>query len=218
MTGHTRKANLDRRLFLTGASSLLLTACSSDLIGPPPAPQIYALNPAVPAPQSGGKLGWALEIARPHASDNLDSTRIALAKTQTELDYYADAGWPDRLPVLVQTAILAGFEASGRIDSVFREEDALHADYELSTDIRDFEARYAVPNGIPSVAVTLVCHMADTRTRRIVASLTVTETEPASANSVNAVVEAFDTALGNAVGQITQWALALPPPPAPSSE
>jgi cholesterol transport system auxiliary component len=213
-----QKPLLDRRLFLIGASSLALAACS-DLIGPPPAPQMYALNPAAPALQSGGKVGWALEIAKPYASNNLDSSRIALAKTQTELDYYADASWPDRLPDLVGTAILAGFEASGRIDSVFREEDALHADYELSTDIRDFEARYAVPDGIPTVAVTLVCHMADTRTRRIVANLTVRLTEPASANSVNAVVEAFDVALGKAVGQITQWALALPPPvPATSGE
>jgi cholesterol transport system auxiliary component len=218
MTGQLRNTNLNRRLLLTGASSLFLTACSNDLIGPPPAPQIYALKPAAPARQSGGKVGWALEIARPHASDNLDGIRIALAKTQTELDYYADASWPDHLPVLVQTAILAGFEASGRIESVFREEDALHADYELSTDIRDFEARYAVPDGIPTAAVTLVCHMSDTRTRRIAASLTVSEAEPASANSVNAVVEAFDTALGKAVGQITQWALTLPAPPAPSSE
>jgi cholesterol transport system auxiliary component len=201
-----------RRLFLITGAASLLSACSN-LIGPPAAAQMYALSPPPLPPQTGGKVGWALSIAKPYASDNLDSTRIALAKSNTELDYYANASWPDSLPALVGTAILAGFESSGRIASVSREEEALRADYVLATDIRDFEARYAVPDGIPSVAVVMVCHMADARSRRIVASLTVTETEAASANSVNAVVEAFDTALGRAVQKITQWALALPAPP-----
>lgn len=201
-----------RRLFLIAGAASLLSACGN-LIGPPQAAQMYALSPPPPPPQTGGKVGWALSIAKPYAPDFLDSTRIALAKSKTELDYYADASWPDSLPALVETAILAGFEASGRIASVSREEEALSADYVLSTEIRDFEARYEVPNGIPNIAVVIVCHMADARSRRIVANLTVTETESASANSVNAVVGAFDTALGRAVQKITKWALALPPPP-----
>ena len=41
-------ALLDRRLFLLGASALVLSACSN-VIGPPDAPQIYVLRPVVPA-------------------------------------------------------------------------------------------------------------------------------------------------------------------------
>ena len=173
---------------------------------------MYALRPAPPPAQPGGKVGWALAISKPDAVDNLDSARIALARGDTELDYFANASWPDHLPDLVQTALLAGFEASGRIDSVSREEDTLHADYALSTDLRDFEARYATPDGVPNIAVTIIAHMAEAHSREIVASLTVTLTEPASANNVDAVVQAMDTALAKAVVQITQWALALPPP------
>ncbi|MEP6828962.1 MAG: ABC-type transport auxiliary lipoprotein family protein [Rhizomicrobium sp.] len=211
---------LDRRLFLIAGSSMVLAACGSltKLVGPPDAPQIYALRPAVPAIQPGGnKVSWALAILKPDASSNLDSARIALARSDTQLDYYANAAWPDRLPDLVQTALLAGFEATGRIDAVSRDEDALHSDYELSTDLRDFEARYATPDGAPSVVVTVIAHMADARSRKILANLTVNFTQPASANSVDAVVQAFAAALAKAVDQITQWALALPPPAADAS-
>jgi cholesterol transport system auxiliary component len=199
------------KLLLIAASSFLLAACGS-IVGPPDAPQMYALRPAPQPAQPGGKVGWALSILKPDASSNLDSSRIALARNGTQLDYYANASWPDRLPDIVQTALLAGFETSGRIDAVSRDADALHADYQLSTDLRDFEARYATPDGVPTVAVTIIAHMANAKSRMIVSNLTVTLNEPASANSVDAVVQAFDTALAKAVAQITQWALAMPPP------
>lgn len=200
-----------RRFFLIGASSLALAACGN-ILGPPPASQIYVLRPAPPPAQGGQKVAWALSIDKPDASDSLDSERIALTKSDTQLDYYANATWPDRLPHLIQTDLLAGFEASGRIDSVARDEDAFHAEYQLSTDIRDFEARYATPDGTPTAAVTIIAHMAEARSRKIIANLTVNLTEPASANNVDAVVQAFDIALAKAIAQIVAWALNLPPP------
>lgn len=200
-----------RRIFLIGASSLALAACGN-ILGPPPASQIYVLRPTPPT-QGGAKVAWALSIVKPDASDSLDSDRIALTKSDTQLDYYANAVWPDRLPDLVQTELLAGFEATGRIDSVARDEDAMHADYQLTTDIRDFEARYATADGAPTATVTIVAHMAEAHSRKIVANLTVGLTEAATANTVDAVVQAFDVALAKAIAQIVGWALGLPPPP-----
>jgi cholesterol transport system auxiliary component len=203
------KTRMDRRLFLISASAMALSACGN-ILGPPEAPQMYALRPAPPPPQPGGKVDWALSIALPTVPDNLDSTRIALSRGETQFDYYANAMWPDHPSDMVQTALLAGFEASGRIDSVSREEDVLHADYMLLTDLRDFEARYAGQEGTPTVSVRIVSQLSDTHTRKIVSSLIASFDEPATANNVDAVVEAFDAALAKAVAQITQWVLTLP--------
>jgi cholesterol transport system auxiliary component len=206
--------DLGRRLFLIAGPSVALAACGSldKLVGPPDAPQMYTLRPTPPQAMPGDKVAWALSVAKPDAADNLDSTRIALARGNTQFDYYANAVWPDHLTALVQTALLAGFEASGRIDQVSREEDTLHTDYTLLTDLRDFEARYSTPDGAPTIAVTIVAHMAEAHSRKIAAGLTVNLNEPATANSVDAAVQAFDIALGKAVAQIVQWALAVAAP------
>src|SRR5262249_43639130 len=78
----------------------------------------------------------------------------------TTLDYYANAVWPDRLPLLVQTALLDSFQDSGRIRAVSLEQDALHADYTLDVDVRDFSAHYAGADDAPRIQVELICQMA----------------------------------------------------------
>ena len=199
----------DRRLFLLGASALALSACSG-ILGPPEAAPIYVLKAAAPAPAPGAKVNWALAIEIPTASEALDAQRIALTHSDTTLDYYANATWPDSLPRMVQTAILSAFQDSGRLAAVAREQDALHADYELALDIRDFAAHYATPDGAPRVTITIVAQMATAHGRKVVANFTASQSAQASANAVDAVVQALDSALGAVVAQITQWALALP--------
>jgi cholesterol transport system auxiliary component len=201
----------DRRLFLVGASALALSACSG-ILGPPEAAQIYILKAASAAPVPGPKVDWALAIEIPTASEALDAQRIALTHSDTTLDYYANAVWPDSLPLMVQTAVLSAFQDGGRLAAVAREQDALHADYNLALDIRDFAAHYSTPDGAPRVTVTIIAQMATAHGRKVVANLNASQSAEASVNSVDAVVQALDTALGAVIAQITQWALALPPP------
>jgi cholesterol transport system auxiliary component len=145
----------------------------------------------------------------------LDTQRIALVKDDATLDYYANAQWPDRLPMLVQTALLAGFQATGRVPSASRTQDALHADFELGVEIRDFAARYSAsddkgkPSGIPKVTVTLIAQMTTAHGRKILANFTATQSADAGQNSTGAVVQAFNSALGAAVQQIVTWSLGL---------
>jgi len=209
---------IDRRAMLAGAAVLSLSGCGGNLLGlgPGEPPQLYIFKPVLPAPTnpSGAPVSWALAVAIPDAVADLDSDRLALTRTGTTMDYYANASWPDRLPLLVQSALIAAFQDSGRMPAVGREQDALRADYVLITDIRDFAAHYSDPNGAPTVGVEIMAQMATAHGRKVVASLKATQTAPASANSVDAAVEAYDTAFGAALAQIVAWALALPPPPA----
>lgn len=210
---------MDRRLVLVSASAFALAGCGGLGLGPADTNDtIYLLEPAVAAAPGGQPAAWALAIDVPDASDAIDTRRIALIKSDATLDYYANSVWPDRLPVLVQTALVAAFQASGRIPSVTRIQDALHADYELGTEIRDCAAHYSAeddgkPGGIPKVTVSLVAQMSTAHGRKIVASFTAKQDASASQNSTSAVAAAFNAALGAAVGQIVAWALALPAPP-----
>jgi cholesterol transport system auxiliary component len=207
----TQTLILPRRTLLLGGAALALAGCS-DLIGPSSAPvQLYALKPSGGAPTAGEKVPWHLSVGLPTATDYLDRSRIALIKADTSVDYFADSQWTDHLPVLVQEALIEAFENSGRIGGVAAESDGFKADYVLQTDLRDFEARYDQPDGIPTAVVRIECKIAPTIGRSIVSSLPVKHEAPASQNSVVAAIQAMDAALGPALSEIVNWALSQPP-------
>ena len=94
-----------RRLFLIGVSSLALSACGGNLLGPPESGTMYMVAPKFPPAQAGGeKVKWALTILRPDAAGGLDTDRIALTQPDGSMDYYAKAAYPAPLPEIVEQA------------------------------------------------------------------------------------------------------------------
>lgn len=203
------KTLIDRRVLLAGLSGVTLAACS-DVIGPPPAPKLYVLRPQLPAPQSGPKVGWALSIQVPDATAALDTSRIAILRPPTGMDYYADAAWSDHATILVQSALLEAFEASRRIEAVARDSDAIHADYILGSDLRDFEARYATADGAPTAMVRLDVRLLKALNRDLIGRTEFSREVPAAANSVEAAVEALDEAIAGVLADVVNWTLAAP--------
>ena len=205
-----------RRTFLIGAASLMLAGCGKDLLGPPEAGPIYSVRPVFPpatAVAETTKVPWSLSIMRPNVPGGLASDRIALIQPGGVLDFYAKATYPDTTSTMIQQALLDGFEASGRIGAVSREQDALQADYLLVVEVKNFEAQYAVADGIPQVVVAMTAKLTTARGRKIVGSFTTTQTSAAPVNSTPAVVQALTAALGAAVKEVVDWTLTAPPPP-----
>jgi cholesterol transport system auxiliary component len=205
--------SLDRRGLLIGSGAFLLAGCS-DLIGPTSTPQqLYVLRPTGGAGTNGPKVNWSLAITTTTISDHLDSSRIALTQPDNSVDYYASSAWTDHLPRLVQDALVEAFENSARIAAVSADSEGFHADYVLQAQIRDFEARYDQPDGIPTVWVRIESKLAPSKGREIVASLNSIHQVQTTANSVPAVVQAFNDAMGAVVSDIVNWALSQPAPP-----
>jgi len=209
-----------RRIFLIGAGltgSLALSGCGGKLldIGPPDSGSVYTVLPKFTAAPAGQpKVAWALSVLRPTAAPGLDTNRIALTQPDGSIDFYAKAAYPDSLPSIVQHALLNGFEASGRIDAVAQEQDALHADYNLVTEIKDFAAHYAVADGIPAVTVALTAKLTTAHGRTIVGNFSTVQNGTASVNSALAVAQALQQGLTAAVNEIVNWALMAPMPAA----
>ena len=205
--------SLDRRGLLLGSGAFLLAGCS-DLIGPASAPQqLYGLRPTGGGSTHGTKVKWSLAITTSTMSDHLDSSRIALTQPDDSVDYYAGSAWTDHLPRLVQNSLVEAFENSTRIAAVSADSEGFHADYILQAQIRDFEARYSQPDGIPTVWVRIESKLAPSKGREIVASLNSIHQVQATANSVPAAVQAFNDAMGAVVSDIVNWALSQPAPP-----
>ncbi|MDE2464470.1 MAG: membrane integrity-associated transporter subunit PqiC [Alphaproteobacteria bacterium] len=198
-----------RTLALVLALSLLSGCSVESLINRPPPPQIYLLRPKLGA-SVGPRVSWALSIGEPSAPFSLSSRRIAIQRSADTLDFYADAAWQDRTPELLQRLTLEGFEDSGRISAVAREDSGLHTDYLLQIDLRRFEARYGGAQDAPVAEVAMTARLIRLSDRKVVATTVIHTTAPAQANSIPAAVSAFDAATGKAVQQLVAWTLAAP--------
>jgi len=195
-----------RRLILV-ALAVAPTGCSGLLAGAP-APNLYTLTPVPTADfsPSGARVSWQLLVDAPVSAAALDTERIALSRSPTTVDYFADAAWTDHAPLLVQSLILQSFENSGRIAAVGRESMALRADYILSTELRHFEADYG--SGSPVAHVEITAKLVKALDRNIAAQQRFDAVVPAKANQVPAVVEAFNAALHQSLRQMVDWTLA----------
>ncbi|HUO87900.1 MAG TPA: ABC-type transport auxiliary lipoprotein family protein [Rhizomicrobium sp.] len=206
------KLLLDRRAVLVAAASSAALAACSNIIGPPEASPLYALDPRVPPARPGPRVHWQLTVALPETPDNLDTDRIVLVQPDNTVDFYANARWPDRIPYLLQSALVEAFESSGRIGAVGRDTEGLRSSYILLTDIRDFHAQYDAADAPPTIEVRIAAKLLVPSTRQIVQSMVAQAEAKTTQNSVPAVAQAFNTALGDAVGQIVGWTLDAPIP------
>ena len=182
--------------------------------------KLYRVTPKSTFPPGLPHVTAQLIIDIPSAPAGLDTERIALADSPLQLDYFADAQWTDRAPVVVQTALLESFENSGVVAAVDREPTDLRADFVLKTELRHFEAAYDSRKEPPRVWVGLNVRLVDAADREIIGQRSVTQQVPAEANDVPHVVLAFDEALGAAMKEIVVWAVTSPAlrrPPAASS-
>jgi len=201
--------DFSRRQAIVGAAAFGLMGCS--VLRGPAIPQLYVLRPQVPAAM-GPRVGWRLAVATPDAVASLDTARIALTRSTTTMDYFANAAWTDRITLILQRQLIAAFDSTGRILSVDRDTSGLEADYVLQTEVRDFQARYDAAGGAPQIVVTIQAKVARMPQREIAANLSATQQMMAAANDIDSIVVAFNQATGAAIGQIVAGTLAMSSP------
>jgi cholesterol transport system auxiliary component len=195
-------------------STLLAAFClggCSTLTGAPPS--LYVLQPKTTYDTNLPKVGYQLVIQTPDAPQSLDVSRIALARSPTTIDYFANSAWTDRAPVMVQDLLVESFENTGKIVSVGRDTTGLRADYVLLTDLRDFEARYYQgTDKPPQVRVRITAKLIKMPEREIIGGLDAVKVSDAEKNDIDSIVAAFGEATGNTMKMIVQWTLRTAPP------
>lgn len=210
----TRASSLNalgrRELFLSSAA-MLLSGCA--ILSGPKVPQLYVLRPELqPAMGMGAPVRWRLTVASPDAPASLDTARIALSRSTTTMDYFANAAWTDRVPLMLQRMLIQAFDGTGRILSVDRDTVGTENDYLLQTEIRDFQAHYDTPNGAPQILIGIQVKLVRMPQREIVSGIVSSHQAQATNNTIDNIVLAFDSAAGAAISQIVGWTLNQPPP------
>ncbi len=199
-----------RRDVLRGVGALsataLLSACGLDLPGQGPPPRLFRLSPKSTFAQELPRVDWQLVIEKPLAPTSLNTTRIPLQRLAVELEYYARANWTDLAPAMVHTLVVESFENSAKIVAVGRESLGLRADFVLKLELREFQAEYT-DLGQPVAHVRINAKLVKMPQRAIVGSERFDATVPAASDTMDAIIAAFDDALGTALKRLVGWTL-----------
>jgi cholesterol transport system auxiliary component len=178
-----------------------------DLPGTGPAPDLYNLTPKSTYPQGLPQVNWQLVVEEPLAAGGLDTARIALRPSLTELKYFAQSRWVERAPRMIQTLLVESFENTGKIVAVGRQAIGLRSDYNLKSELREFQAEYTPGRDAPMVRVRLNAKIIKQPRLAIIASRNFERVVQASDNSMEHIVLAFDTALGKVLRETVIWTL-----------
>jgi len=197
------------RRWLSGTLALALTGCAR-LLGLGPAPHLYRVTSQSTYPASLPHASGQLLVDVPFAPAGLDTAQIALSRSAVSIDYFADSEWIDRVPLMVQTALLDSFENSKAITAIDRESIGLRADLILRTDIRHFEAVYDSREGPPEVWIAISARLVEPSGRDVVAHASFERRKQAQGSDIPQIVLAFDEALGGVMEEIVLWTVRNP--------
>ena len=208
--GNRDRSRPDRRRLLRATMILLLAgvlaACEGMVPGRGPIPDLYRLTPKSTFSPDLPTVEWQLLLEPALTNASIDTTRIGLQRSATSVEYYARSSWSDRAPQMIQTLMIESFENSDRIVAVGRDSIALRADYILKTDLREFQAEYMTgPN--PRIQVTLIARLVKMPRRAIIGTKKFEAVIEARADTMEAVIDAFDSALGKVLKRLVEWTL-----------
>lgn len=191
-------------LLLCLAVPLGLGGCSvASVVGsnsePPPAIQDLRVDGA-----SGvGFLPLQVTIYEPTAIEALAGSRIAIKPAANEINYFSAAAWTDKLPRLLKLRLIESFEKSRVVKAVSSGEDRLRGDVAIAWEVRNFQIEV---NGSAAQAhVEVYVKLIDEGYGRQIAAQAFSVVAPARDDSVEAGVEALQSAFSATSVKIMRW-------------
>lgn len=169
-------------------------------------PTLYAPQPAAQADAAWPSVDWQLVLPAVQVARQLDSVRIAVRPSPSELQVYKSAQWAQRPGEMLERAVLRVLEDSGKLPAAARAGSGVNADYRLLLDLRRFESDYA-GRAVPSATIEVNAKLLHAQDPDVVASRTFLLAEPAAGTGVPEVVDAFERGLGRVSRDIAGWAL-----------
>ncbi|MNV31851.1 hypothetical protein D3C71_1231730 [compost metagenome] len=167
---------------------------------------IYSPVVRIQADPSWPTVDWQLVLVKPSAARVVDSPRINVRPTPSELEVYKGVSWAQPATDMLDDALVRGFEDSGRINGVARVTTGIRADYKLAMDVRRFEADYrgqATPTALIEVNAKLI-HVID---QRVVADRTFRQENPVGSTDVAQVTAALEQGLQTLTTNVVGWTL-----------
>jgi len=198
------------RVLLAAAMALGLTGCAglSTLSQVTKPTQLFDLTPKSTYDPDLPSIESQLVVEEPTAAGAVNTDRNAVRPNAYEVAYFPEVRWVDRAPLLVQTMLVESFENTGKVIAVGRQAIGLTSDFTLVTDLREFQAEVMAGAGAPlEVIVHLNMKIVQDPRGVIVGSQSFVDREPVASDDMDAIVAAFDAALGKTMRRAVEWSV-----------
>ncbi len=203
--------NLSRYLgVVLAALSLALSGCAGldTLASATEEIDLYDLTPKSSFDDDLPQVNWQLVIELPEATSAVNNNRIAMKPDPTSIKYYSRARWVDRAPLLVQTLLIESFENTGKIVAVGRQAIGLTADFNMKTELREFQAEYyKTDTEGPRVYIQINAKIVREPEGLIIASRNFGYIKLVAEDDLAQIIQAFDDALGKVIKRSVIWTL-----------
>ncbi|WP_298095485.1 ABC-type transport auxiliary lipoprotein family protein [Brevundimonas sp.] len=185
-------------------AAMALSACA--LLATPEPVQSYRFGEAAPAASAALSVASPTEVTlrRVEFPQAVEGDRL-LGVTGTETAYIAGARWVSPAADLYMASLENAFTAQATRVRLIGPRELIRARRSLDIDVRSFEARYEAPGRAPTIVVTARARLLALPDRTVAAEQVFTIEQPATANRVSAIVEAFDIATRDLNTRIVAW-------------
>ena len=191
------------RMAALGAVAAALSGCA--LLKSPDPVQTYRFGGTAPAAsQTIGSAATSIALRRAEFPEAVEGDRL-LGVTGTETAYIKGARWVSPAEDLYMESLENAFAGQATRVRIVATREAVRSGRSLDIDVRSFEARYDAPGAAPTVVITARARVTTLPERNVAAERMFSVEQPAAANRVGAIVEAFDTATRDLNTQIVAW-------------
>ena len=196
-------SSLIRPITLT-LTAMALSACA--LLSTPEPVQTYRFGGVAASVAAAPVVASPVQVTlrRVEFPEAVEGDKL-LGVTGTETTYIKGARWVSPAADLYMESIENAFAAQATRVRLIGPRELTRGQRSLDIDIRSFEARYDAPGMAPTIVVTARARLMALPERTVAAERVFTVEQPAAANRVSSIVEAFDLATRDLNTQIVGW-------------
>lgn len=167
---------------------------------------LYEVSPKSTYPADLPKITAQLVVEEPTAASSVNTDRIAVKPNAYQVEYFPDARWVDRAPLMVQTRLVESFENTDKVESVGLEAIGLSPDFTLMSELREFQAEEIDGDKGPlRVEVRLNMKIVKEPEGLIIGSKSFGRVADVSSSKMLPIIAAFDKALGESMRDAVIW-------------